>query len=237
MKKTVHTPKKRKINYKKYIVIFYIVFIMAPALIILSLHDTGENLFAKALASIVLLVFFVAFFIYDYRKKLADDWGLSSISVGTDCYNDMAEAIKCSTNIKMTATFDVDDIYNVIVANMPDNGCRYDILLLNPYSEYVQLCGDTEKYAEYAAMFEQLATSSKNEINIKYYSLMPIDNIFIIDDSVFAYSMTQRLADGRRICKHYDGKKTAYRNYISTFKKIWENPIYDDARGGNADEE
>lgn len=237
MKKTTCHLKKHNINYKKYAVIFYIIFIMAPVLIALSVHDTGENVFAKTLASILLLVFFVAFFIYDYRKKLADDWGLHSITVQKGGYADMAEAIRSSTSIKMAVSFDAQEIYKVIAENMPKNGCHCDILLLNPYSEYVRLCGQTDEYAANAALFEQLATDSENEIDIKYYSLIPTDNFFITDEDVFVYSITQRLSDGRAMCKYYRGRKKAYSDYTLTFKKIWENPIYNAAHGGNDDEE
>ena len=66
MKKLRKWLEDRNINYKKYLILFYIIFIMAPVLIVLSLNDTGENVFARTMASVLLLVFFVVFFIYDY---------------------------------------------------------------------------------------------------------------------------------------------------------------------------
>ena len=81
MKKLRKWLEDRNINYKKYLILFYIIFIMAPVLIVLSLNDTGENVFARTMASVLLLVIFVVFFIYDNRKKLADDWGLRSVEV------------------------------------------------------------------------------------------------------------------------------------------------------------
>ena len=236
MKKILRWLADRNINYKKYIIIFYTVFVVAPVLIIVSLHDTGENVFARTVASIVLLVFFVAFFIYDYRKKLADDWGVKSVTVQADGYKDICESIKTAQTVKAAVSFDIAEIYDIIEENMPKNGCRIEILLLNPYSEYAHLCGNSEYYAEYAAMFEKLASETANAIDIKYYSLMPTDNFFITDNDVFIYPMTQKLSDGRRLCKHYRGLKKAYEYYAGSFRKIWENPIYGEVNGGETDE-
>lgn len=237
MKKLRKWLEDRNINYKKYLILFYIIFIMAPVLIVLSLNDTGENVFARTMASVLLLVFFVVFFIYDYRKKLADDWGLRSVEVEENPYKYASKALVGAKNVKVSASFDLEEIYELISGNMPKSGCHFEILLLNPYCDYAKLCDETEKYAEHADKFEALASQSQNEIDIKYYSLMPVNNLFIINENVYVYPMTHKLSDGRRIFRYYRGKKAAYKNYCGYFKRTWENPLYEPRNGGHDNEE
>ena len=59
-------------KYKKYLVIAYIVLVMAPIMLAIGIRDRGvDNLLVKMVATVLLLLLFVVFFVYDYRKKLA----------------------------------------------------------------------------------------------------------------------------------------------------------------------
>ena len=69
-------------KYKKYLVIAYIVLVMAPIMLAIGIRDRGvDNLLVKMVATVLLLLLFVVFFVFDYRKKLAQDWGVISVFI------------------------------------------------------------------------------------------------------------------------------------------------------------
>ncbi len=212
-------------NYKKYIIVAYIVFIMVPAIIGIGIvSDANDDMALRSLANILLLVLFVVFFIYDSRKQLAEDWGLVTMQVDEDCFSFVTKDLDNATHVRMLLTENLEQAYNTVANASHKDSCKYEILMINPYSEYAGFMD--EDIAKYAEMFETLAANSKNVIDIKYYSFAPVDNFMIINDmAVYIFPMTQKLADGRRLCKSYRGKKKGCRMYINTFNRLWKNPV------------
>ncbi len=241
MRKLIKWFENKNINYKKWLVIVYVVFIMVPVLLANSVGSDNENVFVKTLASVLLLAFFVMFFIYDFRKKVADDWGVFSISVGKSDYKMLAEDLQSAKTVKAMISYDMEELYNVFSENVPNGKCEYQFLLLNPYSEYGQMDYEPIKNNEqYTEKFEEFASTSGKTVDIKYFSLIPFDNVILVDDKVFVYPISQQLNDGRRICRIYKGKKRAYEHYSIAFQKTWVRPVFYKAsntdQGGNVEQ-
>lgn len=218
--------KNIKLNYKKYLIVAYVLFVMVPIMLWLGLKDMGVNdVVVKSVASILLLVLFVVFFIFDFRKKTAEDWGLVTLQVEKDCLKPLKKDLASAQHVKMVLTENFDEMCNMIENTDCRTDCSYDILMLNPYCEYAKYMN--EDIVAYSEKLENIASCGNCKINIKYYSLPPVDNFVLINDNiVYIYPMTQKLNDGRRMCKSFRGKKNGCRMYIDIFDRLWKNPIY-----------
>ena len=215
-----------KTNYKKYITVIYVLLVMVPIMIGLSLSvGRTDDVVAKSIANILLLVLFVVFFIYDFRKKVAEDWGLVTLKVSERCYDEAVEDMKKAHSIKMVMSSDLAGMYKLIEETPCDSTCTYEVLMMNPYSEFAKFC--KEDVALWAEKLETLAAHSSKNISIKHYSMPPVDNFILVDDNVvYIYPITQKLNDGRRMCKSFRGKKKGTKIYVDIFSRLWKNPIY-----------
>ncbi len=229
MKKILKYFDDHNINYRKLLVILYVLLVMIPVLVSLGVNNSGKGVVPKTIASILLLVFFIAFFIYDYKKKIAEDWGIKSLSATVNGYNKAREVIKESKNIKLLISYDIEDVYDIVAECCNNTDCKYDILIFNPYCKYAELIGYGDDYAASVEKFENLARSATTEINIKYYSKVPLDNMFIADDNVFIFPHTQRLSDGRRFVRYCKGNKKGSAYYNDVFANAWEHPVYEES--------
>lgn len=216
------------INYRKCLIIIYVVFVMIPVLIYMSSKEVGTEILTKTVASILLLVFFIAFFIYDQKKKVSEDWGIRGMSATFDGYSGLSDIFKYSKNIKILASRDLDKIYSLIENNQLNINCRYDLLLFNPYCKYAEVLGYGDEYASQVEEIEDFVRDFKSEINIKYYSRMPLDNIIIADDNVYVFPQTQRLSDGRYFVRRFKGNKKGVVYYNGIFTNAWEHPVYEE---------
>ncbi len=233
MKKLNKWFEDRNINYKKYIILFYVIFVMAPVIVVLSYNNNGQDIFARTLASVMVLVFFVLFFIYDFRKKVAADLGLRDMTVTVDPYAAPNAELKLSKTAKIIATYDLDAVFRLVETNIRED-ITFDILLLNPYSEFAELSVKKEEYFNYADKFEKLARMRYANINLKFYSLMPCDNLIILDEDIYDIPMTHKLKNGnKQFVTHYRGRKTAYAKYRAFFNTVWEHPVYEITEGEN----
>ncbi len=207
----------RNINYKKYLIVIYVLCIMAPVMIILSLNDRNSDVFSKTLASVLLLVFFVVFFIYDYRKKLAGDWGMIEVNVSAAPYADIAKEMKGAKNVKLMISDDLPEIEKMLSDIKPED-CR--ILLFDPESGYADNLRDKDEYASCVGRIEASHSS------VKYYSTQPLDNLIIMNETVVIIPRSQKLNDGRRLVRRYTGRKKGYVYYNDIFEHTWDNPDY-----------
>lgn len=218
--------KNIKLNYKKYLIVAYILFVMVPVMLWLGLKDMGiDDVVVKSIANILLLVLFIVFFIFDFRKKTAQDWGLVTLQVEKSCVKVLKNDLTSAYHVKMVLTENFDEMCDMIENVGCKENCLWDILMLNPYCEYAKYVN--EDIAAYSERLENIASRGNCKINIKYYSLPPVDNFVLINDNVvYIYPMTQKLNDGRRMCKSFRGKKKGCRMYIDIFDRLWKNPIY-----------
>jgi len=217
-----------KTKYKKYAVIAYVVLIMVPAMLVIGFADRGvDDLVAKTIANILLLLLFVMFFVFDYRKKLAQDWGLVTMKVESEYLKELSESLAVASEVKLVISDDYDGFCNVLESAQIGDDCKIDVLMLNPFCEYASYTdGDVAAGAD---RLEAFAAKSKAEVNIKYYSHPPIDSFALIDSKlVYIYPMTQKLNDGRRMVKSYIGNKKGTRLYIDIFNRYWTRPVKED---------
>lgn len=218
--------KNIRLNYKKYLIVAYVVFVMVPVMLYLGLRDMGvDDVVVKSIANILLLVLFVVFFIFDFRKKTAEDWGLVTLQVNDDCLKTLKNDIPSANSVKMLLTENCAEICDIIENTDYRGKCRYDILMLNPYCDYAKFID--EDIALYSEKLEAIAAQGKCDINIKYYSFPPIDNFVILNNNtVYIYPMTQKLNDGRRMCKSFRGNKKGCKMYLDIFDRLWKEPVY-----------
>ena len=217
-----------KTKYKKYIVIAYVVIVMVPVMLSIGLADRGtDDLLAKMIANVLLLLLFVTFFVFDYRKKLAQDWGLVTMKVESEYLKELSESLSVANEVKLVVSDSFDGFCNVLESAQLGEGCKVDILMINPFCEYAgYVDGDVSVCAD---RLEAFAAKSKAEVNIKYYSHPPIDSFALIDSRlVYIYPMTQRLKDGRRMVKSYIGNKKGTRLYVDIFNRYWTRPVKED---------
>lgn len=218
--------KNIKLNYKKYLIVAYVLLVMVPVMLWLGLKDMGvDDVVVKSIANILLLVLFVVFFIFDFRKKTAENWGLVTLQVEKNCFKTLKNDLTSAQCVKMVLTENFAEMCDIIENVGCRANCKFDILMLNPYCEYAKYID--EDIAAYSEKLENIASCGDCGINIKYYSFPPVDNFVLINDNiVYIYPMTQKLNDGRRMCKSFRGKKKGCRMYIDIFDRLWNNPIY-----------
>lgn len=216
------------INYKKYLIIFYVICIMLPVLIIISTNEYGESSIVKTLACAVLLVFFVVFFIYDYRKKVAADWGLLEVKTEKDWIYAVKKEAENAKEAKIMTSGEGEKVTELI--DMLPETCNIKLLLLDPESHYAEIIGNGE-YRAFTEAVEGYMKTGKKAIEIKYYDLCPLDLTVILDDDVFQIPTTQKLADGRGIIRHYAGKKRGTAQFNDIFERVWDKPSYEMQRG------
>ena len=217
-----------KTKYKKYIVIAYVVLVMVPVMLLIGVTDRGvDDLLAKTIANVLLLLLFVMFFVFDYRKKLAQDWGLVTMKVESEYLKELSDSLSSASEVKLVVSDSFDGFCGVLEAAQLGEGCKMDILMLNPFCEYAKYVdGDVSACAD---RLEAFAAKSKAEVNIKYYSHPPIDSFALLDSKlVYIYPMTQKLNDGRRMVKSYIGNKKGTRLYIDIFNRYWTRPVKED---------
>lgn len=215
-------------KYKKYLVIAYVVLIMAPIMLAIGIRDRGvDNLLVKMVATVLLLLLFVVFFVYDYRKKLAQDWGLVTMKVEKDHLNELEESLSRSSEVKLVISDSFDGFCNALEGAKLGADCKIDILMINPFCEYAKFVdGDVSACAD---RLEAFAAGSNAEVNIKYYSYPPIDSFALVDNkTVYIYPMTQQLSDGRRMVKSYNGNKKGTKMYLDIFNRYWTRPVKED---------
>lgn len=218
--------KNIRLNYKKYLIVAYVVLVMVPIMLYLGFKDMGvDNVVVKSVANILLLVLFVVFFVFDFRKKTAEDWGLVTMQVDDDCLKTLKSDIGSARSIRMVLTENCAEICDMIENTEYREKCRYDILMLNPYCDYAKFMD--EDLVFYSEKLETIAAQGKCDINIKYYSCPPIDNFVLLNENaVYIYPMTQRLNDGRRMCKSFMGNKKGCKMYADIFERLWREPVY-----------
>ena len=237
MKKWNRWFSERGIEYKKYLVILYVVIIMIPVLIITSLVSQREDMFVRSVAVCLLLILFVSFFVYSSKRQLAKSWGIYSCGTQKQDSGELIEYAKKSDNIQIIAAKDLDKVLSVLETASIELVQSVQIVLLNPQDEKAvsaveSISGmEAGEYGKTVNKIHDFREKFGEKLTICYYDEIPLDTVVILKQFVAVYPITQALQNGKQFSIMYLGSRNGYEHYSSYFNALWARCGEQDAGG------
>ena len=217
---------ERNIEYKKYLVIFYVLLIMIPSLIIVSVLSPKDDMMVRSIAISLLLILFVAFFVYSGKRRIAKLWGVYACGVQKNVDKTIVEFTDKAKNICIITAAELEQTERILENAVGTELESMRLMLLDPAAETVceleKWCG--MESGEYRRRVERLCAFEEplaGKLQIRFYQGIPMDTVCLADAFTAVLPLTQRLQNGQSVSTLYSGKRMGYQHYWTYFNTLW----------------
>jgi hypothetical protein len=227
-------------NFKE---IFFAIFVTIISTVILdtikSLSFTNKILLGIGIFLVFILIVF--FYKYSYLLSSLDDIGIKSVKFGKHIpkiseYNLKTNGDFYFLGISAKRIINNLEIQEKIIQIARTNNHSVKFLLLNPNSTFIQKAADRENTSKeiwqseiisVVAKIKELKEKNNLNIEVKYYSFMPIWRLIIMNGNLMYLTYFTDNREGiespmLELIDESDGDNI-YRAYKDMFYGIWEN--------------